>query len=268
MHSLSISAAWDETKAILARDGRLLATVALALVALPQVLLAVTGAPTGTESSLISKLVYAAVVLLGLVAQIAFNRLAIGPSVTVGNAITLGFARLAPVLLVFLVVVFGVAIIAALLVMLLGGTGAMTVTSTGQATPAIVGVLLVLMALSFAIFQLVFPIAAAETANPIRLIARSWQLAHRHYLRLLGFILVVFFGLGMVVFASEVGIGSLVFLLLGRPNPGSPSALVLGVVAGILQGAFSLVTAVMVARIYVQLTGRGEPHASVPSSGI
>ena len=35
MRQLSISAAWEETKAIIARDGSLLMAVALALVALP-----------------------------------------------------------------------------------------------------------------------------------------------------------------------------------------------------------------------------------------
>ena len=35
MANLSISAAWDQSKVILARDGKLLASVALALVALP-----------------------------------------------------------------------------------------------------------------------------------------------------------------------------------------------------------------------------------------
>jgi hypothetical protein len=36
MSKLSLSHAWEETKAILARDGNLLGTVALALVVLPQ----------------------------------------------------------------------------------------------------------------------------------------------------------------------------------------------------------------------------------------
>jgi hypothetical protein len=44
--------------------------------------------------------------------------------------------------------------------------------------------------------------------------------------------------------------------------------LVLGLIAGLIQGAFTLVTAVMLARIYVQLARRGEAQPSVPSSGI
>ena len=38
MRALSLSQAWDDTKAIITRDGRLFASVALALVALPAVI--------------------------------------------------------------------------------------------------------------------------------------------------------------------------------------------------------------------------------------
>jgi hypothetical protein len=72
---------------------------------------------------------------------------------------------------------------------------------------------------------------------------------------------------GLAVIASQVGLGSVIVLLLGRPNPGSMSALMLGLVAGVLQAVFTVITAVMLARIYVQLAGR-EAQASVPSSGI
>jgi hypothetical protein len=266
MSSLSISAAWDEAKAILARDGRLLATVALALVVLPQVILAVVGAPANAQATPVSKIVYAAVVLIGFVAQIAFNRLAIGPSVRVSDAISQGLVRLLPVVLVLLVVVFVLGLIAALFVMLLGPSTFMARAAAGQPAASLILLLVVLIALAFAIVQLVFPIAAVETGNPIRLITRSWQLARGNYLRLLGFILIVFVGLAIVGLASALGVGSVIFILFGPPNPGSMSALMIGLVAGILQGVFSVVTAVMLARIYVQLAGR-EAQASVPSSG-
>jgi len=78
MRGLSISTAWEETKAILARDGKLFAAVALALIVLPQVVLAVVGTPIGPEANALSRIVYVAALLLGLVSQIAFNRLAMG----------------------------------------------------------------------------------------------------------------------------------------------------------------------------------------------
>ena len=58
-----------------------------------------------------------------------------------------------------------------------------------------------------------------------------------------------------------------ILLLLGRPTPGSLSALLVGLVAGLIQAGFTVIVAVMQARIYVQLAGGGEAQASVPSSG-
>ena len=56
MSSLSISAAWDETRSILVRDGQLFAAVALALIVLPEVVFAVVGAPGSPQSTQISGL--------------------------------------------------------------------------------------------------------------------------------------------------------------------------------------------------------------------
>jgi hypothetical protein len=268
MRGLSISTAWEQTKAILIHDGGLLAAVALALIVLPQVLLAVAGVPVGPDSTTLSELLYIAVVLLGFVAQIALNRMAIGSAVMVREAIAEGFVRLLPVILVFAILIVVLVLATMLIAVVLTAAGLATLQAGGRPPASIVAVLVIVTALAFAIFQLVFPIAAVETGNPIRLISRSWQLARGHYLRLLGFVAIVFFGLGVVVLATQVGLGSLIVLFLGKPNPGSMSALVMGLVAGVIQAAFTVITAVMLARIYVQLAGRGEAQASVPSSGI
>ena len=90
MARLSLSRAWEETAAILVREFSLLTAVALALIVLPQVVLAVVGLPFGSESVMLGEVVYIAVFLLGFVAQIAINRLAIGPSVSVRDAIAQG----------------------------------------------------------------------------------------------------------------------------------------------------------------------------------
>lgn len=257
MGKLSISEAWEQTKAILARDGRILTAVGLALIVLPELVLSVSGVPIGPDANSLTRIVYIAVILLGFVAQIALNRLAIGPSVSVREAIGQGFARLVPVFIVFLMVVIGLVVVTALLAFALSRTGMMALPAANQAPPAsFILLLMLLMALVFAIFQLVFPLSAIETGNPIRLIARSWQLARGDYLRLLGFVATIFVGLGLAVVVSQMGLGTVIVLLLGRPNPGTVSALIVGLVAGIIQATFTIVTAVMLARIYVQLAGR------------
>jgi hypothetical protein len=267
MSRLSLSRAWEETAAVLVREGGLLAAVALALIALPQVLLAVVGIPMGTDATFLGRLVYIAAVLLGFVAQIAINRLAIGPSVTVRDAIAQGFLRVGPVFAVLIVLIVGLVLITILLVVILAAAGLMALPAAGGTpSPSLVLILILATALLFAVFQLVFPLAAVETGNPLRLIARSWQLGRRHYLRLLAFLVVVFFGIALLAFAGQYGVGSVIVLLFGQPNPGSFSALVLGLIIGLIQAVFTVTTAVMLARIYVQLAGR-DAHASVPSSG-
>lgn len=269
MRALSISKAWEEAKAIMARDGRLLASVCLALVVLPDAVLWVVGVPAGLSSALLPKLLYLIVILIGLAAQIALNRLAIGPSITVGGAIGRGFGRLWAVVLAFFIlalVLFAILLVAVLLLRL---AGVVVQPSVGGAPPPVVVILMLIVApLSLAICQLFMPIAAAEDAGPIRLFSRSWQLGRGEYLRLLGFFIIVFAGVAVATFAAQFLLGSLLLLTIGQPTAGSVSALLLGVGLGIVQAAFTLVSAVTLARIYVQLSGHGEPQAGVPTTGI
>lgn len=269
MSSLSISAAWDETKAILARDGQLYAAVALALIVLPEVVFAVVGAPVGPQASFLAEATYAAVVLLGFVTQIALNRLAIGPSVTVEGAIATGFSRFASVLAVLVMLSIALMIVSVILFMILGALHLIVMPAPGQIPPpSLILILIALVALGFAVVQLAFPIAAVETGNPLRIVARAWQLARHHYLRLLVFVGLIIFCFVVVVVASQFGVGSVVALLLGPPNPGSLSALTLGLATGLIQAPFTVITATMLARLYVQLVGRHEAQVGVPNSGI
>src|SRR5205085_4070973 len=118
MSSLSISTAWEEARTIIVRDGKLLVTVALALIVLPEAILAVIGPPAGPQASALSAITYIVAVLLGVAAQIALNRLAIGPAVTVGSAIATGFRRLASVAVVAVLVGIAIMVVAVLLLLI------------------------------------------------------------------------------------------------------------------------------------------------------
>jgi len=269
MSSLSISAAWDQTKAILAREGKLLATVALALIVFPQTVFAVIGAPIGPDASGLSMITYFVVIILGCAAQIALNRLAVGPAVTVGSAIATGFRRVGSVAIVGFLVAAGVVIVAAILLLVLGALHLITIPTPGQTPPpSLLLLLMVLVIPVFATFQLVFPIAAVETGNPLKMIRRAWHLSRHHHLRLTAFVAIIIFGFALVVLATQVGLGSMIVLALGKPDPGSVSALAFGVLSGTVQAGFTVVTAIMIARIYTQLAGRHDAQVGVPSSGI
>jgi len=229
----------------------------------------VIGAPIGPDASGISVITYFVVIILGCAAQIALNRLAVGPAVTVGSAITTGFRRVGSVAIVGFLVAFGVVFVAILLLFILSALHLITVPTPGQTPPASVILLLMVIIIPvFATFQLVFPVAAVETGNPLKMIRRAWALAKHNHLRLTAFVTIIILGFALVVLATQMGLGSIIVLALGKPDPGSVSALAFGVLSGLVQAGFTVVTAIMIARIYTQLAGRHDAQVGVPSSGI
>jgi hypothetical protein len=281
MGSLSISAAWDESKAVLARDGRLFASVALALIVLPA---AIVGAfyPGGLGSAIFAvlesnnlalMLLVTVVFLVILTGQLAVTRLAIGPSITVGGAISHSVRRLPSYVAVALIM--GAAI---MIVMLIGALLIATTVKTPVSeeelakSPAVAIVVFLMLAAYLFLMTRVVSVAAAvattEGAGPLRIIRRAWALTAGHFWRLFGFLVVFMIGTGIAIFAIISVVGFVVPLVLGSLDPMSASALVLALVAAIANGAVILVFAVMLARIYVQLARTGEAQASVPSSGI
>jgi len=269
MPKLSISQAWDETRAILARDGKLLVSVALALIVLPQTLLGVAGIPRPGEKSLTASLLMMLVVLIGLAAQVALNRLSISPAITVAGAIGRGFRRLGSLVLALILIGLVLLVALTLIAFALGALRLITIPAPGQPpTPALIAVLVLCLVFTSAVFQLVLPVAAAEIGGPIKLLSRSWALAKDNYLRLLGFVAVIFLAALVVVLATQAVIGSAVMVALGKPVPGSLSALVFALLTALIQSLFTIVASVMLARIYTQLAGGREAQASVPSTGI
>jgi hypothetical protein len=175
--ALSISKAWDETKAIAARDGRLIGAVALALILFPQAIAGVlvppptlSGEAAPTWISVLSLIVAA----IGLVGQIAIVRLALEPT-SVGEAITHGLRRVLPTIGALLLFALPLALVFVLLLLALGGPGAMQVLEGGSSPPGPgVGaaiLLFVVAAIAISIrFQMSVPVATAETANPVEIL--------------------------------------------------------------------------------------------------
>jgi hypothetical protein len=73
----------------------------------------------------------------------------------------------------------------------------------------------------------------------------------------------------MVVWLTgQLVAGIFTSLALGPPRSGSLSAVLLALIVATAQGAYTMVSAVMLARIYAQLAGGSGAQASVPKSGI
>lgn len=271
MANLSISKAWAETSAFLGRETRLLTPVALATFAVPAALFGwynPSGDPNLASGGLGWPLT-GVILILSLLGQMVIVGLSIGWSGSVGAAFGHAFKRLWGVLgAAFLVFVPLTIILVLVIAMLVGAAG---LTDPSQVTPE---ALARVPAVSFAILigTLIFLVAAvrmlpmsavamAETANPVRLLSRSWDLTRGHFLRLFGTMALILIASAVASMAVMAVAGSIMTLVAGKAEPYSLTALVIGLADGAISAAISCISAVLVGRIYAQLSA-GE--ASVP----
>ena len=273
MARLSISKAWDETRGLLSRNGKLLMTVAAAMFLLPQVISGVVvgagaDAVQGTEAVVL--MIVAA--LVGLVGQLAIAWLAISPGVSVGEAISHALRR-APAFLgavVLVIIAFGLIFLVAAAILMATGVIHAPTAGVEPAQRDVMIVLLVIFVPFLFLSMRLLPsnaVAAAENEGPIGIVKRSWNLTRGHAGRLLGFIAVFFVGVIIAALAIGVISGVLANILFGSAEPYSLGALALALVNGLVQSAVMLVYVVMLARIYLQLAGDRSAEASVPTSG-
>jgi hypothetical protein len=272
MRRLSISAAWDETRAVLTHDGSLLITVALALIALPAAVsnfINPAGVNAGT-ASWSADLISFVCSVIALAGQLSLIRLAIGPSITVGAAITHGLRRMPIYFVAVLILVIASFILAVPFVFLLGVLGVpLNVRPVPMTAPVILLSLLFLaIILYFGVrFLLSSAVASAEDVGPIGLLKRSWRLTAGQWWPLFGFMLVFLIAALVLLIAVGSAVGSVVVLLMGPVQAMSAAALIIALVQSLFSAAVTTLFAVMLARIYLQLTGNNA-QASVPSSGI
>lgn len=280
MSSLSISTAWEESLRILKRDGSLITSVALALVVLPMAVFTAV-VPGGVISALTQlgqgQLPYGlgllCLFLVLLIGQLSVARLALGPSVSVGGAIQAALRR-APTY-IGAALIFGLIMTVAVFLVSFLAVIAARPTSQEQfsKSPALMISLGIVVCVYLFLFARLLSVSAAvacseEELGPIGILRRSWRLTAGHLWRIVGFIVVFFIATSIAAAALELGVGSLVQIVLGKIEPFSASAVLMALVDGLVSGAITVVLIVMLARIYTQLAGRGEAQASVPSSGI
>jgi len=268
MAGLSISKAWDETKGRIAADGRLFLPVALAFLVLPQTVLGAFSPTTPADlgGSFFALLIIA--ILGSIIGQIGVARLALPPALTVGGAIRRAIRRVLPLLAAFLLACFVAALIAFACIFVVLVTGLAAPPTSGATPPRWVIFLVVIpMLLTLALFQLVFPIAAAEEGGPIKMLTRSWTLGVSSYWRLVAFLALVWIGMLLIWLSAQVIAGLAAAAIFGPPERGSVGALLVGLVVAMVQAGWTVITSVMLARIYVQLSGQGALDVSVPKSG-
>jgi len=268
MSSLSIGRAWDEAKAALLANRKLIVPVALGLILLPAVVVSMVEprVPPGEQPPAGPWMLIALLmVIVMVVGQLAIVLLVNGWRGSVGEAIGKAFRRtptfivaalayLVPVILIFSV--------------LLGFAGIGT-TASGQLDMANFNSLgwllsmLFLLALLFVSVRLLplLPVVASEGIGAIGALKRSYALTSGQFWRLFSFLLMLM--LAFLILALTVGavFGSLVQLTLGEPDPWTLSLLLIALAGGLVQAGFVMVYAGMIARIYTQLAA---PQTGVP----
>ena len=270
---LSISRAWDETKALIASDGRLLSVVALAFIAFPSAIGQFVnpssgfGGGTGSPGMALLTLVIA---IVGVVGQLAIIRLALGPATTVGQAIS-GGARRTPVYLGAAILIILALVVLA--VPFFGVLAAMGVTFERGAPPPPPAATLILIVYGAIVLFIgtrmlvTSPVAMAEQAGPIAILKRSWALTRGNFWKLLGFILLFLLAAILALGAIGIAAGLVARLFAGVVEPLSVGALFVALVAGVANAVATTLFVLMISRIYVQLAGAGAAEVTVPSSG-
>src|SRR5688500_14254118 len=248
MRRLSITTAWNESAEFLKHHFGSLFTIAVAFITLPQVALQAFG-PTAAAAGETPQpgpwlILLPIVLVLGIVGSLAISTLALGREKVIGDSIRHGFRRFLPMLGTVLFLLAA----ATLLLVPVGILTGIEPNDLIAPTPAKAGRigLLLLLVLAVALFfavrlLLLTPVAAAEPVGPVAIITRSWNLTRGHFWKLLGFVVLVSVAASVVTMAATVITGLIIALIAGPPDPGSVSSLVVLLVAGLINAAFTVI---------------------------
>lgn len=267
--ALSIGKAWDDAKAAIGANRRLITPVALGLILVPAVVSAmveprtVPGEQPEAGSWMWIMLIMIIVMLAG---QMAIVLLTNGWQGRVGEAIGRAVRRLPTLIFAALMVMVPLFLILSAILAIIGfATGGDGQFSAASLSPAgwlvILLGLIAILAVGVRLLPLIVLIAS-EDVGPVAAIKRAFALTSGHFWKLLAFMLLATIAFLIVAAAAGAVIGSIVSLALGRPEPWSVSLLLVALAAGVVQAVFITIYTAMLARITAQLSG----HTGVPKS--
>ena len=266
MTSLSIGRAWDEAKAALQANRRLIVPVALGMILLPAVIASMVEPQVQTGQQPPAgpwMLVVLAMIIIMFIGQLAMVLMVNGWRGSVGQAIAQG-ARRAPTLILAALMIGFVAILTFSLILAVGMGRSIESGRFDWASISPLGWILLCLAVAALVYfsvrmLLLVAVVASESLGPIASIRRVFGLTSGHFWRLLGFVLMLMVGFFVVALTFGAVIGGLVTLLFGRPEPWSISLLLVALTGGLVQAGFVMVYTAMLARIYAQISA-GQVH--------
>jgi len=268
MTNLSIGRAWDEAKAALQANRRLIVPVALGMILLPAVMASMVEpqVPAGEQPPPgLWMLFVLAMIFIMFIGQLAMVLMVNGWRGSVGEAIGQA-ARRTPTLILAAMMI-GIVIILSFSVILAISMGR-SIESGQFDWSSVSGVGWILLCLAFIALLyfsvrllLLVAVVAMENRGPIASIRRTFELTSGQFWRLLGFLLALMVGFFVVALTVGALIGALVTLAAGRPEPWTISLLLVALTGGLDQAGFVMVYTAMLARIYAQV---GAAQTSVP----
>jgi hypothetical protein len=198
------------------------------------------------------------ILVLSIAGNLTLSTLALGREATVGKAIGHAFRRTLPMLGATLLVGLAAFVLLIVLVIASGvdlkNADPMALAASGRFRALML--VFFLAALFFGVrLAMTSPAAAAEPIGPIGILKRSWILTGRAFWKLLALYALLLILFIVIAIVLRVALGSLVFLALGAPHPGSLSTLVLLLLTGIVNAGLVVCAVTLLARIYVQLAG-------------
>lgn len=260
--ALSIGKAWDDAKASMAANKRLITPVALGLILVPAVISAMIEprtAPGQQPEAGAWMLITLVMIIVMLAGQMAIVLLTNGWHGSVGGAIGRAMRRLPTLLLAALMVMVPLILLLSMILAILGfaagGSGQLSAANLSPAgwLAVLIG-FVVILAVGVRLLPMIV-LVASEDLGPVATLKRAFALTRGHFWKLLAFMLLATIAFLIVAGAAGAVIGSVVSLALGRPEPWSVSLLLVALAAGLVQAAFITIYSAMLARITAQLVG-------------
>ncbi len=268
MSSLSIGRAWDEAKAALRANRKLIVPVALGLVLLPAVIVSMVEprvAPGDQPPPGAWMLVALAMVIVMLIGELAIVLLVNGFRGSVGEALGKAARRTPTFILAALCFLLPVVLVFSILLGVAGAgtTESGTIDWTNFGTAGWLILLACTLALIYFSVRLLplLAVVASEAVGPIAALKRSFALTSGHFWRLLAFLVMLVLAFAVAAITVGAVVGASVTLALGDPEPWSLQLLLISLAGGLVQAGFVMVYTAMLARIYSQLAA---PIATVP----
>lgn len=264
MSRISVGLAWDETKAFLDRERRLIVPVVLALVTLPLAALRIAipeladlkAVMVGAVSLSGIVLLYL-VLFIELVAWLALIRLALGRAEAVGATILAAIPRTLVLLvsLALLGLAFAILVTIAMISLAIG-QGAVDRGTLPPGMAVMFTIAAVAMFLLFFRMILLVPAAAAEKTGSLALIKRGWQLGKGNGARLIAIMMLVFLSSVILNAAVVTVVGLFAKLVLGSNSGATVGGLLAALAAGLLSALIVSVQAGLLASLYRQATAQ------------